>query len=144
MRSAAIVLCLAAAMGVGASGAVAQGGQPDLEEQVLELQLTLDAQEEARDRQADAFSAAASRMEFVNAVLVGLITLAALAGALLAIRWVRQLAHRIIEAQIETEVDRKGTEIFESVSTELRAEYDEKFAELYRRFNRLVDKDESR
>lgn len=111
----------------------------DLQRRVLELELRLDAQEEARDRQADAFSAAATRVEVVNGAVIGLITLAAVLAALLAIRWVRELAHRMIETQIEAAIDDKGREVFEAVSTELRREYDDKFTDLYRRFRRLVD-----
>lgn len=137
-------MCLVAVMVlVGPASAAAEVGglarERRLERRVLELEVQQDAQKEARDRQADAFSAATSRIEIVNGALVGLITLAAVLGALLAIRWVRQLAHRLVEAQIETAIDQKGREVFEAVSTEMRREYDDKFTELYRKFNRLVD-----
>lgn len=106
-----------------------------LQQKLISLEARLDAQEEARDRQADAFSAATSRIEIVNGALVGLIALAGVLGFLLAIRSVRQLAH----AQVETAIERAGKEIFEADSAELREEYDEKFAALYRRYHQLVD-----
>lgn len=110
-----------------------------LERRLTRVEAELGAQAEARDRQADAFDAATSRIEIVNGALVGTIALATLLGAMLALRWVRELAERRIAAQVETVVRQTGREVFEADSAELREAYDEKFAELYRRFKRLVE-----
>jgi hypothetical protein len=106
---------------------------------LVRIQAELNAQQEARDRQADAFAAAASRIEIVNGALVGVIALAGVLGAFLAIRWVRQLANEQIALQVETTIKDTGEKIFESDSTALRDEYDAKFAAQYRRYSRLVD-----
>jgi hypothetical protein len=141
-----LAVCLMAAFALGApamasASTTESGGGPSLRWQVMRLQARLDAQSEARDRQADAFDAAASRMEVVNGALVGAITLAAVLGSLLAIRWVRQLAHQQIASQVETAMNDIGREVFEADSAALRSEYDEKFASLYRRYHQLVEAD---
>jgi len=141
-----LAVCVIAVTLLSSPTAIAAGAAPGEPERRLERRLSrvearLDAEREARDRQADAFDAAASRIEIVNGVLVGLITLAGVLGALLALRWVRQLAHKQIVAQVEMAVAQKGEEIFEADSATLRAEYDGKFADLYRRYHRLFDED---
>jgi hypothetical protein len=137
-------MCVVAALALGVPATASAGmsgleGRPPLELRLTRLEAELDAQAEARDRQADAFDAAISRIEVVDGALVGIIALAAVLGALLAIRWVRELAHRQIAAQIEMTVEERGGMMFEEEAAELREEYDEKFATLYRRYHRLVD-----
>jgi hypothetical protein len=137
-------MCVIAALALGVPATASADmpgleGRPPLELRLTRLEAELDAQAEARDRQADAFDAAISRIEVVDGALVAIIALAAVLGALLAIRWVRELAHRQIAAQIETTVEERGGMMFEEEAAELREEYDEKFATLYRRYHRLVD-----
>ena len=53
---------------------------------LIRIQAELNAQHEARDRQADAFDAAVSRIEAINEAMVILIALAGLGASLVAIR----------------------------------------------------------
>lgn len=110
-----------------------------LRERLLEVEATLGAQREARDRQADAFDAAVARIEFVNGFLVVVLALAGIGGSLLAIRWVRSLAREQVAEQIPSAVGELGREIFEKDSTALCAKYDDLFADLYRQYHELVE-----
>lgn len=106
---------------------------------LVRLEADLDAQAEARDRQADAFDAAVSRIEMVNSMLIAVIALAGIGGSLLAIRWVRSLARDQVAEQISNAVGDTGREIFKAESDALAAEYDQKFADIYRQYHELVE-----
>lgn len=106
---------------------------------MVRIQTELNDEAEARDRQANAFDAAVSRIEMVNGALVAIIALAGVGGSLLAVRWVRSLARDQVAAQINSAVQDVGKEIFEADSEKLCDEYEKKFADLYRQYNRLVE-----
>jgi hypothetical protein len=102
---------------------------------LAKVETRLEDQIAAADRQGEAFDAAASRIEMVNAALVAVIALAGLGGAILAAKWVRQTA----QEQIAVQVEQAGQKVFEAEAASLRDEYEEKFAALYRRFKRLTE-----
>jgi hypothetical protein len=108
--------------------------------QLIRLQAELDAQREARDRQADSFDAAVSRIEMVNEALVVILAIAGIAGGLLAIRWVRSLARDQVAEQIGSAIRETGEEIFEADARDLREEYEEKFAQQYKYYKRQTNK----
>ncbi|HEX5762399.1 MAG TPA: hypothetical protein VFY04_04680 [Solirubrobacterales bacterium] len=102
---------------------------------LAKVEAKLEAQSEAADRQGDAFEAAVSRIEMVNAALVAVIALAGLGGSILAVKWVRQVA----QDQISIQVERAGEKVFEAEAASLRDRYEDQFAALYRRFKRLTE-----
>jgi len=106
-----------------------------LELRLAKVETRLEDQTEAGDRQGEAFDAAVDRVEIVNAALVAVIALAGLAGGILAVKWVRQTA----QEQISTQVEKAGEKVFEAEASALRDQYEEKFADLYRRYKRLTD-----
>ena len=112
--------------------------KPSVGARLLKVEAALEAQHEARDRQADAFDAAVARMEFLNAVLVAVIAIAGIGGSLLAIQWVRQVAHNQVAAQIDSVIRDTGKEIFEAHSSALRDEFEEKFSRQYLEYERLL------
>jgi hypothetical protein len=107
-------------------------------ERLLKVEAELTAQTEARNRQADAFDAATTRIEMVNSLLVAVIALAGIGGSLLAIRWVRSLAQDQVADQVAKAVDDIGHKTFEAKADVLSVEYDRKFADLYREYHKLV------
>lgn len=134
----AVALALACTTLVPVS-AQASTGDLQLDRRLIRLEAETAAQAEARARQADAFNAAATRMEFVNGALVAVIALAGIGGSLLAIRWVRSLAHDQVEAQIDSAIRETGESIFERDAKDLRNEYEEKFTRLYREFQETFE-----
>lgn len=127
---------LALAASVGREGAAVGGS---MHERLLRVEAELAAQSEARDRQADAFDAATSRIEMIDGLLVAVIALAGIGGSLLAIRWVRSLAKDQVAEQVATAVDDVGHKIFEAKASAFQAEVDAKFADLYREYHKLVE-----
>jgi hypothetical protein len=105
--------------------------------QLAELEARLDSQEEARATQADAFDAAATRIEIVNAALVAVIALAGIGAGFLAFKWVGAYTRAQVKNQIDTGIREAGQEVFEETAESLREEYEEKFADSYRRFNQV-------
>ncbi len=75
----------------------------------------------------------------VNSMLIAVIALAGIGGSLLAIRWVRSLARDQVAEQISNAVGDTGREIFKAESDALAAEYDQKFADIYRQYHELVE-----
>jgi hypothetical protein len=118
---------------------VGQGRVP-VSLRIQKLEAQLEAQQEARDRQADAFDAATARVELINGALVAVLALAGILGTLLAMRWVREFAENQMADQLDTAVRDMGREIFKADSDTLVEEYEAKFAELYQRYERLVER----
>jgi hypothetical protein len=143
IRSAGLLAGVAIACLLSSSSSLAapvgQGREP-LSLRLHELEAQLDAQQEARDRQADAFDAAATRVELINGAVVIVLALAGIFGTLLAMRWVREFAEKQIADQIDTAIRDMGREIFEAESAALVDKYETKFAEQYRRYERLVER----
>lgn len=86
--------------------------------------------------------AASSRIEYLAFVLVVVLTLAAIGAGVLTIRWVQDSAKEQVQKQVKASVEETGEEVFEQEARALREEYEEKFAELYRRFERVVEERE--
>jgi hypothetical protein len=135
--TAAVVLVLGQATPALVPGtAAAKLTVPEI--RMVRMQAELDAQAEARARQADAFEAAATRIEMVNLAVAIFVGLLALGATLLGIGIIRRFAREQVEAQSTKILQDAGTQIFETESAALRREYDTKFANLYRRFERVV------
>jgi hypothetical protein len=131
-----VTLCLAAhPIPARAESATA----PPVNLRLVKLEAALAAQHEARDRQADAFDAAVSRMEFINAALAAFIAIAGIGGSLLAIRWIRAVAREQVAAQIDSAIHQTGQQIFEARSEMLRDEFEEKFSRQYAEYEKLLD-----
>jgi uncharacterized protein HemX len=110
-----------------------------LQERLVRLETQLEAEQEAHDRQADAFDATISRIEFLAFALVVVLTLAAIVAGILTIRWVQDSAKEQVQQQVKANVEETGEEVFATEARALREEYEEKFADLYRRFARVVE-----
>lgn len=108
-----------------------------LQVRLARIETRLADENQAAERQADAFDAAAKRIEIVNAAVVLVIALAGLGGSILAIKWVRHTAHEQIATQVAAAVEDTGKEAFEVEAAALRDDYETKFAALYRRYSRL-------
>lgn len=104
------------------------------------LDSRLDGQSEARDRQADAFDAATKQIEVVNAALAIILALGGIGATLLALRWVQSYTRAQVQTRIDSTLRQVGSATFDREARDLREEYETKFAELYSRYNRLIDK----
>lgn len=127
-------------------GALAQttptSRKPGLQERLIRVETQLEDEQEAHDRQADAFDAAISRIEYLAFALVVVLTLAAIVAGVLTIRWVQDSAKEQVRKQVKTTVEESGEEVFATEARALREEYEDKFAELYQRFARVVEEKE--
>lgn len=107
---------------------------------LAQVEAELDAQREARDRQADAFEAAVSQIELVNATLVAFLALAGIFTALMATRWVRDFTEKLMKDRVDQAIQKVGREVFAANSDALTTEYEAKFAQLYQRYEELVER----
>ncbi len=109
--------------------------------QVQRMQAKLDAEQEARDRQADAFDAATQQVEVVNAALAVVLALGGIGATVLGLRWVRSYTEQRVAARIDETIRDAGTELFTKEAARLTSEYDEKFAAAYSKYHGLVERD---
>ncbi|HEX3241139.1 MAG TPA: hypothetical protein VHR18_13515 [Solirubrobacterales bacterium] len=122
------------------AGAADREAIAHLKLRIIQLEAQVNAEQEARDRQADAFDATVSRIEFANGALVAFIAIAGIGGGLLTIRWVRSFAADQVNAQLSSAIEERGDRIFEAKALALHDEYEERFSEQYVRFKRLTDR----
>lgn len=145
MRTAIVLLAFFAVITMP-EGALAQTApashKPGIQERLIRVETQLEEKQEAHDRQADAFNAAISRIEYLAFALVVVLTLAAIVAGILTIRWVQDSAKEQVRRQVKTTVEESGEEVFATEARALRDEYEDKFAELYRRFTRVVEEKE--
>jgi hypothetical protein len=141
----AIPLAAVAACLVLSSQALAQPASsnvpPSVERELLRLRAEVNAQGEARTRQADAFDAAATRIEIVNGALVLVVALVSVVTGFVGVRWVRSFAEKQVSERVDAGIAATGQAVFEAEARSLRDEYDAKFAEQYRRYSDLVERD---
>jgi hypothetical protein len=145
MRTAIVLLAFFAVITMS-EGALAQTPpatrKPGIQERLIRVETQLEDEQEAHDRQADAFNAAISRIEYLAFALVVALTLAAIVAGILTIRWVQDSAKEQIRRQVKTTVEESGEEVFATEARALRDEYEDQFAELYQRFARVVEEKE--
>lgn len=108
---------------------------------LVAIEAKLEVQQEAMDRQTDAFEAAASRIEFVNAALVAFLALAGIFAAFMATRWVRDFTEKSMNDRVDQAIERAGREVFAASSQALTEEYEAKFTQLYQRYEGLVERE---
>lgn len=112
-----------------------------LRERINALEIKLAAQEEARDRQADAFDAATRQVEVVNSALAIILALGGIGATLLGLRWVRSYTEQRVAEQIDKTFREAGTAIFDREAAALVQTYDAKFADAYSRYHGLIERD---
>jgi hypothetical protein len=138
----ALVALMAAALLVAPAAIAKESAEQtasDVETRLIRVEAQLEYEQEAHERQADAFDAAVSSIEFVAFALAVVLTLLGVVSGFVGLRWVRSSAEEKIEQQVKRAAHVGGDAIFQAEAEALRSEYDEKFADLYRRYGRLVE-----
>jgi hypothetical protein len=111
---------------------------PALSRRVERLEYQLQAQQEARNRQAEAFDAAVREIELMNGALILVITVGGIGATLLTLNWVRDYAKTQMDRKIDEAVRVAGSATFAREAAALREEYDEKFAKAYEDYRALI------
>jgi hypothetical protein len=131
-------LILAAAAGPCAAVQASPAEIAQLRVEVRELKTKLTDQAEAHASQANAFTADATDISIAGALSVLLVTLGGLAAALLGYRFIQSKVGEHLRTNVDEAVKAHGQQVFEREAGALHAEYDAKFAELYKRAHKVV------
>jgi hypothetical protein len=137
-----IIICIcvfgaAATANVARAADVSQAEIAQLRLEIRELSIKLEAQGEARTRQADAFNADALAITIASGIAILFITLGGVAATFFGFKFVQRQVADLVAHRVDGTIRKHGAEVFEREAGALHHAWDEKFARLYERAVRI-------